>query len=468
MSHETIWMTLALLFGFYAAWNIGANDVANAMGTSVGSRALTLRQAVILAAIFEFLGAVFFGSNVSETLQKGLLNTDLFELMPLTLVRGMLASLLATGLWLQFASWAGLPVSTTHSIVGAIVGFGCIIVGVDAVNWENVVHIAFSWIASPLLGASAGYLLFTLFRYHVFYKPSPLKAMKALLPFLAAAVVFVLSQSMLYQVLMPHSPYTIKFLISFTLAALTALLSMLLQRRIQAKPSSQKSGYDPQLSYDLDKSKKQLERLMHALRGEERFQMNDIITEIGSLNYKLQNASRVETRSPEITQVERIFGFLQVSSACLMAFAHGSNDVSNAIGPMAAIISTLQNHFFSTSSAFPMWALILGASGIVIGLATWGWRVIETVGKRITELTPSRGFSAEFGAALTILLASRLGFPVSTTHTIVGAVFGVGLAGGLAALNTKTLRDILLSWFVTLPMGALLSILCYSILVLFI
>jgi len=461
-------MTLALLFGFYAAWNIGANDVANAMGTSVGSRALTLRQAVILAAIFEFMGAVFFGSNVSETLQKGLLHTDLFEVMPLTLVRGMLASLLATGLWLQFASWAGLPVSTTHAIVGAIVGFGCIIVGVDAVNWPNVTHIAFSWVASPLLGAGAAYILFTLFRYHVFYKPSPLAATKKLLPFLAAAVVFVLSQSMLYQVLMPHSPYTVKLLISLGLSALTAAISYLLVRRITIPGSTHKAAYDPQILYDLDKSKKQLERMLHALRGEERFQMNDIITEMNSLTYKLQNTNGFDTKSPELTQVERIFGFLQVSSACLMAFAHGSNDVSNAIGPMAAIIDTLQHHFFSTNSSFPMWALLLGASGIVIGLATWGWRVIETIGRRITELTPSRGFSAEFGAALTILLASRLGFPVSTTHTIVGAVFGVGFAGGLAALNVKTLRDILLSWFVTLPAGALLSILCYSILVMII
>ena len=263
---------------------------------------------------------------------------------------------------------------------------------------------------------------------------------------------------------MRGSPYTVKLLISLGLSLLTAIISYLLVRRIKIPKSAHKADYDPQILYDLDKSKKQLERMLHALRGEERFQMNDIITEMNSLTYKLQSTHGFDKKSPELTQVERIFGFLQVSSACLMAFAHGSNDVSNAIGPMAAIIDTLQNHFFSTGSSFPMWALILGASGIVIGLATWGWRVIETIGRRITELTPSRGFSAEFGAALTILLASRLGFPVSTTHTIVGAVIGVGFAGGLAALNVKTLRDILLSWFVTLPAGALLSILCYSIL----
>ena len=463
MSTESYIYIIALIFGFYAAWNIGANDVANAMGTSVGSKALTLRQAVILAAIFEFLGAVLFGASVSETLERGIVIPEVFADRPFVFINGMLASLLATGLWLQFASYCGIPVSTTHAIVGAIVGFGAIVGGVDAVEWARVGQIAISWIASPLLGAAVSYLIFLLLRQHVFYVRSPLAATKKLLPFIAGAVVMVLSLSMFYRVIAPSSHVGMKLVISLLIATAVGIASHFFVRKIKVSESaSTESEIDPNLLHDVEKAKKQLQRVQNLLQGEENFRLGDIVQDIDTLSFSLKQKEQPEKKKTEFFWVERIFGFLQIASACLMAFAHGSNDVSNAIGPMAAITTTLQHHFNQTA-AFPIWALVLGGLGIVIGLATWGWRVIETIGRRITELTPSRGFSAEFGAALTILLASSLGFPISTTHTLVGSVFGVGLAGGLSSLNAKTIRDILVSWVVTIPAGAVLSIICYYI-----
>jgi phosphate/sulfate permease len=459
MELHNILLIIALVFGFYAAWNIGANDVANAMGTSVGSGALTLRRAVILAAIFEFLGAVLFGSNVSETLQKGIVNPDFFSDRPYELVNGMLASLLATGLWLQLASYFGWPVSTTHTIVGAILGFG-VIVEIQSVEWNSVLSIACSWIVSPLLGGAAAYLIFSLLRFHIFYSRSPLEATKKFMPWIASTVVVVLSLFLLYRVQIGDIPSSVKIAVAALLGCATFFLCSSLLKRL-LMPQLATEGADPHLLIEVDKAKKHLLRIQSAMKGELGFHLSDILEDIDGFSYALQKSNVKHTESKEFQTVEKIFGFLQISSACLMAFAHGSNDVSNAIGPMAAIFSVLTAQ---GTTVFPQWALILGGLGIVIGLATWGWRVIETIGKRITELTPSRGFSAEFGASLTILLASRLAFPVSTTHTLVGAVFGVGLAGGLGALNLRTLRDILLSWIVTIPAGAALSVLCYYIL----
>ena len=459
MEMHTILLIIAIVFGFYAAWNIGANDVANAMGTSVGSGALTLRRAVILAAIFEFLGAVLFGSNVSETIEKGIVNPEFFVDRPYVLVNGMLAALLATGLWLQLASYLGWPVSTTHTIVGAILGFG-VIVEIQAVEWENVASIACSWVLSPLLGGVAAYLIFSLLRYHIFYSRSPLEATKKFMPWIASTVIFVLCLSTLYRVQVDVIPTPLKMVCASLLGAFTFFICKLFLKRLLV-PVTATESVDPHLLIEVDKAKKHLLRIQGAMKGELGFHLSDILEDIDGFSHSLQKSNVHHSESKEFQTVEKIFGFLQISSACLMAFAHGSNDVSNAIGPMVAIFSVL---IPQGDSFFPQWALILGGLGIVIGLATWGWRVIETIGKRITELTPSRGFSAEFGASLTILLASRLAFPVSTTHTLVGAVFGVGLAGGLGALNLRTLRDILLSWIVTIPAGAALSVLCYYIL----
>ncbi len=470
MTADLIYIIIALVFGFYAAWNIGANDVANAMGTSVGSKALSLREAVILAAIFEFLGAVFFGSNVSETLEKNIVNPDVFVYHPFIFINGMLASLLATGLWLQFASYCGLPVSTTHTIVGAIVGFGAVVGGIDAVQWENVFQIAVSWVASPILGAFTSYIVFTMLRQYIFYDPHPLEASKKFFPYIAAVVVLVLSLTMMYRVILPDTAFIIKCCIAITIAVITGICAhyavhykTFSSAKAVANALPMAHTHDTHLLTEVDKAKKHLLRVQNSLEGELKFQLSDIVQDMDTLSYSLKKHTDTEEKHTEFFWVEKMFGLLQISSACLMAFAHGSNDVSNAIGPMAAIVSTIQRHF-GHESIFPSWALVLGGVGIVIGLATWGWRVIETIGKRITELTPSRGFAAEFGAALIILLASRFGFPISTTHTIVGSVIGVGLAGGIASLNLRTLRDIVLSWFITIPAGAILSIFCFYVL----
>lgn len=403
---DTILLSLVILAGLYMAWNIGANDVANAMGTSVGSGALTLRQAILIAAVLEFAGAFFFGSHVSETMQSGLIDADLFADAPTKLVYGMLSSLLAAGVWLQIASYYGWPVSTTHTIVGAIVGFGLIVGGWQAVHWENVSFVVVSWILSPLSGALLGYLIFNFLRKKIFYEADPVAAAKRLTPPLVFFVMAILSLVMLYKGLQ-NVHIAFNFLqalgVSIAVGGLGFIVSHFLVRRMHVRNTS---------SAEHD-----------------------------------QNAF-----------VENIFGHLQIMSACLMAFAHGANDVANAIGPLSAAITILQTGAVYTESVVPTWALALGGVGIVIGLASWGWRVIMTIGKKITELTPTRGFAAEFGAALTVLIASRIGMPISTTHTLVGAVIGVGLARGLGALDMSTTRDIVISWCITVPAGAVISV----------
>ena len=404
-----ILLLISVLAGFYMAWNIGANDVANAMGTSVGSGALTLKRAVIVAAIFEFSGAFFFGSHVSETIQKGLIDASIFAGSPMVLFCGMLASLCASGLWLQIASYFGWPVSTTHSIVGAVVGFGCVVGGVDAVYWSNVVFVGLSWIVSPLFGGVVAYGMFIFLKHKIFYSSHPIKSAIRYTPPIVFTVSSMLSLLFLYKGLENlHLDLSIFSALAFSLfiGGIGFVVSYFCVRRL--KPEE-------------------------------------------------------ETLSSEFASVEKIFAYLQIMSACLMAFAHGANDVANAIGPLAACISILHTGYIAETAVIPLWTLALGGVGIIAGLATWGWRVIETIGKKITELTPTRGFAVEFGAAATILVASRLGLPISTTHTLVGAVIGVGLARGFEALNLATMRDIFISWIVTVPAGALLSVILFYI-----
>lgn len=412
MEPVTVLLLLALLFGFYVAWNIGANDVANAVGTSVGSGALTLKKALIMAALFEFSGAFFLGSYVSDTLESGIINPAYFSAQPFDYVYGMLGALLATGVVLQLASFFGLPVSTTHAIVGAVIGFGIVRGGVGAIYWGELGSIAASWVLSPLLGGSIAYLLFTLMRWQIFYRPDPLGASKRLVPWLVALVFFVLTFIILFNGLSQFR-FHLSFFVVLGWSLLTGAVGLgvtwLLLRRI---PGASETGDS-------------------------------------TADYRI---------------VEKIFGYLQIISAACMAFAHGANDVANAIGPLSAIITILQGSLASISEVVSPAMLALGGVGIIVGLATWGWRVIETVGKKITELTPSRGFAAEFGAATTIVLASKLGLPISTTHTLVGAVLGVGFARGIRAINLHTLRDIVVSWMVTIPIGALFSILFFYIL----
>lgn len=444
------------------AWNIGANDVANAMGTSVGSGALTLKQAVIIAAILEFCGAFFFGSHVTETIQKGIVDASVFR-DPLIVVYGMLAALIAAGAWLQLASYYGWPVSTTHSIVGAVVGFGAAVGGLEAIYWENVTFIASSWILSPIMGGVISYGIFNTLRQRVFYAHDPVAEAKKVTPPIVFCVFFILSLVTLYKGLQ-NVDFQITFfqsmLISLAVGIVGYIIGKLCLRRIAPAHAKilAESEYHPEVSNELEKARRHLLQVHAASRDVIQYQVKEILEEIGMLSESLKKKEETGRESAEYALVEKIFSYLQIISACLMAFAHGANDVANAIGPLAAAINILSTGSISNVATIPTWTLALGGIGIVVGLATWGWRVIETIGKKITELTPTRGFSAEFGAAVTILLASRLGMPVSTTHTLVGSVIGVGLARGIQALDLRTTRYIVISWIVTVPAGALIAI----------
>lgn len=471
---DTALLIVILITGFYMAWNIGANDVANAMGTSVGSGALTLKRAVILAAILEFSGAFFFGSHVSKTVQSGILNADVFASDPRLLVYGMLASLASAGIWLQVASYYGWPVSTTHSIVGAIVGFGAVAGGLEAVYWKNVGFIVSSWILSPLLGGILGYYIFTIIRKKIFYALNPVEATRRLTPFLVFIVMFVLGLVLVFEGLRNlhlDLDFTQKMLLVISLSLLGSVISYFLVRNIsphETKVMRQNPTFTPEMASSLEKARKHLQKVATTATGELQYQVGLLVEEVKGMEDTVQQKQETDFSHSEYLIVERVFSYLQIMSACMMAFAHGANDVANAIGPLSASISILTEGRIGSNTSISTWLLALGGVGIVVGLATWGWRVIETIGKKITELTPSRGFAAEFGAATTIVLASRLGMPISTTHTLVGAVLGVGFARGLEAVNLTTTRDILISWIVTVPLGAILAIvLLYPIRIIF-
>lgn len=462
LSVETVLFIFALLAGLYMAWNIGANDVANAIGTSVGSGTLTLRRAVIMAACMEFIGAFFFGSHVTETIQTGIISPDIYIDRPLQLVYGMLSALLAAGVWLQCASYFGLPVSTTHSIIGAIVGFGVVSSGVDAINWRTVFTIGGSWVISPLLGGLFSYAIFNLLRYHIFYTRHPVEAARKLSPLIIFAAVTVLTYFLIMKGLTDVHLSLGVFqtgLLSLGVAFVTAVASHFWIRRIAVPQTREKKSlpYGPEIAVELEKARKHLQRVQISASGEMLYSVSAVIDELNAMAETIKQPTE-ESDNSEYKTVETIFGFLQILSAGLMAFAHGANDVANAIGPLAACIGILMNGTVAFDPTIPPWLLALGGVGIVTGLATWGWRVVDTIGKKITELTPSRGFSAEFGAASTIVLASGLGLPISTTHTLVGAVFGIACARGIMALNLASTRDILISWLITVPAGAGLAI----------
>ncbi len=410
MEHPFLLLALALILGGYMAWSIGANDVANAMGTSVGSGALTLKRALIVAAVLEFCGAYFVGGHVSETIESGIVNTSLYADQPMVLICGMLSALIASGLWLQTASYFGWPVSTTHSIIGAVVGFGIVSKGLSAIYWGEFTTILSSWIISPMVGGIVSYFLFNFVRRQIFYHEDALLRTRKLFPWITFCVFFLLGMIVFYKGISG---------INVTFTFLQALFICIGVGLISAA-----------IAFFLAKDKDGTPKGQHE----------------------------------QFIAVEKMFISLQIITACCMAFAHGANDVANAIGPVSAVVSLIQHGIVLPNTPVPGWILALGGLGIVIGLATWGWRVIETIGKKITELTPSRGFCAEFGAAMTILFASKLGMPISTTHTLVGSVLGVGLAGGIGALNLHMMRDIVLSWVVTVPAGALFAIIFYWIL----
>lgn len=429
-------LILVVVAGFYMAWSIGANDVANAMGTSVGSGALTLRQAVLIAAVLEFSGAFFFGSHVSETIQQGIIDSTVFTHTPILLACGMLSALIGAGIWMQTATYFGWPVSTTHSIIGAVVGFGLVIGGWQAIYWENVLSIVTSWILSPLLGGLLGFLLFSLLRQTIFFSASPVRAAKRLAPLFILIVTFAISLLLLVDGFKQFS-FELKLYQSIIVSMLIAGVAAVV-------------GYWYASSL-----------VPAAVTRAEVSSLAPLSTQVPVH----RDSETLAATHAEYATVEKIFGRLQILTACMMAFVHGANDVANAIGPLAAAIALLTEKAVTAIQPVPSWTLALGGVGIVIGLATWGWRVIDTIGKKITMLTPTRGFAAEFGAASVVAIASRLGMPISTTHTLVGAVIGVGFAGGLGSLDMSTTRNIFISWVVTIPAGALFSVLAYLLII---
>ena len=406
-------LIMACFFGFFMAWGVGANDVANAMGTSVGARAITIKQAIIIAMVFEFTGAWLAGGEVTSTIRSSIIDIDSagFDDRPELLIFGMLSSLLAAGIWLVVASKYGWPVSTTHSIIGAIIGFAVVGISADSVMWGQVLEIVASWIISPVFSGTIAFILFLSVEKLVLSREDPLKYAKKFVPYYMFLVGFVIAMVTLVKGL-SHVGLEVTFsqsaFLALAFALLTVTIGIFLLRRLRLPDSDQPTA--------------------------------------------------------QMQSVERVFGVLMIFTACSMAFAHGSNDVANAIGPLAAINSVIANNgAFEAESALPVWILLLGGFGIVTGLAMWGHRVIRTIGKNITELTPSRGFAAEIAAATTVVIASGTGIPVSTTHTLVGAVLGVGLARGMSALNFGVVGRIFLSWIVTLPAGAILSIVFFFI-----
>ena len=466
-------LTLAVGFGFYMAWNIGANDVANAMGTSIGSGALTLKKAVLIAAIFEFAGAFLVGSHVTETVRKGIIDLSIFTEMENgtnILMYGMLASLLAAGAWLQIASYFGWPVSTTHSIVGAIVGFGIIAGGAAGVDWKQIGTIVMSWAISPLLSGTIAFVVFSVIRHSMINVPNPVQATKRWAPAFIFLVFAILTLVILFKGLKNlhlNLSFPEALLIAAGIGMVAAITGWLLIRRVYISPSADEEMTIPLavISVDLRSMARLTRRIQSKATKETEGYIEDIQEHVELLTNMVERSeAQMQTRG-DFQFVEKIFTHLQIMSACFVAFAHGANDVANAIGPLAAIASIVNGgaNALVDQTTVPVWILGLGGIGIVIGLSTWGWRVIETIGKKITELTPTRGFSAEFAAATTVVLASRLRIPISTTHTLVGGVLGVGVARGIESLNPRVIRDIFTSWIVTLPAGAGMSIVFFLI-----
>lgn len=412
MSIDILVLIIAALIGLYMAANIGANDLANAMGTSVGSGALTLKQAVLISIITNVLGACLAGGHVTSTISKGIIDPALLANEPNRLMLGMFAALIAASLWVHLATYFGLPVSTTHAIVGAVVGFGIISVGAGAVSWGKIITIAISWIISPAAGALIAGTIFYLAEKKILSARDPHAAAVHYAPALIFFVVLVLILSFIFKGLKNlhiEIGFFYTLLLTIPFAAMTGLFGRTWVR------------------------------------------------------WQVQRKRELQPNSKRFSPVESVFAQLQVLTACYVAFAHGANDVANAIGPLAAIYSVVKTKSVALQVEVPFWMLFVGGIAVGGGLLAFGTRVMQTIGKNITEITPIRGFCAEFGAATTILICSRLGLPVSTTHVLVGSVVGVGIMRGMGTLDLRILKNIGLSWLVTLPFTLVLAMVLYKV-----
>ncbi len=393
-----------IAIALYVAWSIGANDLANSMGTSVGSKALSLKQAILVAGIFEFLGATLVGVHVTKTIRFGIVDPQapIFSSDPYIYLYGMLAALLAASIWITISTYYSLPISTTQSIVGSLVGFGLVSAGISAISWGKIIEIGESWILSPIIGMVIAFFLFFIIKKVIFNTSKPFNSAKKIVPFFS----FVVSALILFSIFnsiectnIPQIPFVSILLITIVVSSIISILSFIIMHRYKTKT--------------------------------------------------------FKTDIEEYTLIENIFIYFQIVTACYVAFAHGANDVANAIGPLAAIVDILSTNQIILIATVPVWLILLGAIGIVFGLATWGKKVIYTIGQRITEITPTRGFSAEFSTALVVLMCSRIGLPVSTSQVLVGSVIGVGFARGIVAVDLKIIKRIITSWVLTVPVSAI-------------
>jgi len=430
----------------YVAANLGANDVANSMGTSVGSKALTLQQAIIVAGILEFSGAVLFGQGVSETLATGVVNAQVFAAKPQVFLIGMVSVLIACGLWLQIATSRGLPVSSSHAVVGAIAGFSCVAAGINAVDWPTIGTISLTWVATPFASGALAALFYSVVKYSILDRPDPLSQMREWIPWLSAALLSV-----------------------FGVIVLPSVVNVALVQTGAIAAAQERFGWNlpihdfvigigaiAAIGLTLNSWKK----LESVEKEEERRKKEEAK---GNKGFGPSTNSSPTPTHPH-SLIEQQMARFQVLSACFVAFAHGSNDVGNAVAPLAAIAYIRRTGSFpSEDFSVPLWILVVGGAGIVIGLAIWGKNVIATVGEKIIELQPSGGFCAELATATTVLLASRFGLPVSTSHALVGAVVGVGLIKAWKTVRLQTLLSIGSAWLVTIPIAAGLAAIIFSI-----
>ncbi|CAM4399195.1 MAG: hypothetical protein LEGION0403_FIIPPAGN_02094 [Legionella sp.] len=412
MDYSIVYLCIAIILCFLMTWGVGANDLANVMSTTMGSKAITAKQAMLIAIIFEFAGAFIGGTEVTETMRDGIINTSQLSEQPLVLIEGMLGVLLACTIWMNLASYIGVPVSITNALVGSMVGFGAVVLGADAIHWNQVSRIAVSWITSPLISGITAYILFISIQQTIFVKSNPLAKAKIYIPIYLFLVGSILSFITVFKGLHHfgiHFNFKQSLAVTLGTSIVITLIGMIFIRRIPEHPR---------------------------IRRRERF-----------------------------IQVEKYFAVLMALTACAMVFAHGSNDVALAVGPLT-IIHSLVMHSHQTFDAnnYPAWIILFGCVGVVTGLLMYGRKVIETVGSSITALTPSRAFAATLAAATTVVVSTSIGIPVSATQTLVGAVLGVGLARGIGALNLIVIRNIFMSWVLTLPAASLLTILSYKVL----
>jgi PiT family inorganic phosphate transporter len=404
MTPEYYILIIGYIFGFYMAWNIGANDVANSMASAVGAKAITIRQAIFLAGILNVVGAVFIGSHVTNTIRKGIVSTDILSDPHVALI-GALSALLAAALWVSFATWKSLPVSTTHSIVGSMIGFGIMAGGFAVINWAKLAAVVMSWIISPVFSLIISFLMFKMIVKLIMVKKDAFFRALRLSPVFIGMAAFVVVLSFLFKTPLGKT---------LSIDAWTALLVALVLG--------------------------------------------------GLIGYAGQAALKRFITSDEGDGTEQVFRKIQIGTSCYVALAQGANDVANAIGPLAVIYFLVNTGDVGAKVPVPVWLLLFGGVGIACGIGMAGHRVMGTIGTKITTLTNTRGFSVDFAAASTVLIASKLGLPVSTTHAAVGGVLGVGLAGGIEAVNFRIVLQIMLYWVLTVPAAAVTSMILFILL----